>query len=119
MNHTRDQELHMACLSMRGDNAVARFDYEKEMDRQLMVLAYLNLEKSCKYCENGNFNDGFHRTHTLNRCPRLACMTCTYCKQTGHTKSKCVFKGNDDLWHKSDIAITEYIVDFDNETIGN
>ena len=93
--------------------AYVRMEFEREIERRIMVKAYLDMEKHCTFCSKGDFKDEFYKTHTLNRCPRLACSTCTYCGEKGHTKTKCPNKANDDLWNSSDPNITDYVLDFD------
>jgi len=115
-NYTKLEELQMDAMQIGySDESVARkakFLYEAEVERRIMVDAYLKMDKHCTFCANGNYRDGFYKTHTLNRCPRLACSTCTYCGAIGHTKSKCLVKGHEELWKAADPLITDYILDF-------
>lgn len=119
-NYTKLQELQMNAMMIDSsfDESAARkakFLYETEIERRLMVGAYLLMDKHCTFCANGNYRDDFYKTHTLNRCPRLACSTCSHCGAMGHTKSKCIVKGHQELWKAADPSITEYIIDFDAE----
>lgn len=121
-NAMRVQELHMAAMMVDQSKDTpaarqARFAYEKEIDRRIMVQAYINMDKNCTFCAGGNYKDGFHKTHILSKCPRLACSMCTYCGSKGHTKTKCESRINDELWNTSDPNITEFIIDFDNDAM--
>lgn len=117
-NAMRLQEMHMAAMSVDPNSShaiIARLEFEKEIERRMMVKAYLDMDKHCSFCANGDYRDEFYKTHTLNRCPRLACSTCAYCGDKGHTKSKCPVKANVELWKISDPGCTEFILDFDAE----
>lgn len=113
-NQFRIQELHMATLTVDPQKSrIAQFEYEKELERRFVVDAYLNMNKHCAFCAGGNYHDDFYKTHNLSTCPRLACMTCTYCGCKGHTTKKCDVKATKALWDNADPSITEYILDFD------
>lgn len=115
-NRMKLNDMHLATLTINTEKAkTAKFEYEKEVDRRLMIDAYINMPKHCTFCYNGNYGDDYYKTHFINTCPRLACMTCSYCASKGHTFKKCPIKLNEDLWKQSDPNDTRYILDFDAE----
>lgn len=110
-NHYKLEEMQMSLMSMSEDDLDAKLamhKFETEIMRREHIKWYLKLEKNCGFCLK--YGDGFHKTHILACCPRLACMTCSYCKQVGHTVSKCYVKHNDEMIANDESD--EFILDF-------
>lgn len=115
-NHYKLDELQMDAMAMddtTGKSKLAQIRLEDELFRRRLMQSVITEPKHCMFCASGKYKDNFYKTHYMHECPRLACMTCTYCNHMGHTVTKCPDKKLDEMPPGS--VAGQFVFDFDEE----